>query len=321
LIIYDQLDGFSLVYDNDMQVYPIESVFGIIEVKSKLSKEELIQSLENIKSVKSLCPNEYVTKTKNSFMDMTYLRPRPFGIVFAYSLSKNSLESLSKNLREWEKENSKEYWPNLVVVLNEGILYHHGEGMKNLFLFTNEELDKSIGISYLTYKKDTLFNFYSTLIDLCSGISLGTVNLKRYFDPAEQMGKYVVKNHNQISKHGEERLCRLSLEFIDKMVIHCKTEGKIKHRDLFVKQMGDIPPGMDNDYLDDEVYHYNPDGLPGIHEVKNPIDFSDGRAVTTQRMLQPSHWIEVDGEIYYFSWCYVENGSLEPIDGSSRRDL
>ena len=127
LVIFDQLDGMSLVYDNDVQIYPIESIFGVIEVKSKLSKTELIKSLENIKSVKSLCPNESVTKITNSLISMTYQRPKSFGVVFAYALSNNSLESLLENLREWERENSKEYWPNLVVVLGEGILYHYGE--------------------------------------------------------------------------------------------------------------------------------------------------------------------------------------------------
>lgn len=85
--------------------------------------------------------------------------------------------------------------------------------------------------------------------------------------------------------------------------------------------MGNIPQGMEDDYLDYEVYHYDPEELPGMHEIENPIDFSNGGAVATQRMLQPNHWIEVDGNIYYFSWCYVEHDSIEPISGSSHSDL
>lgn len=321
LVIFDQLDGMSLVYDDNVQIYPIECICGVIEVKSKLSKTELIKSLENIKSVKSLCPNETVTKTTNSFISMTYKRPKPFGIVFAYSLSNNSLDSLLDNLREWEKENNKEYWPNLVVVLEEGILYHYGDGMKNSNLFSNEEINKSIGTSFLAYDKDTLFYFYSILIDLCIGTSLGPVNLKRYFDPAEQISRYVVKNHDKIIREGKNSIYRLSLEFIDKVVKHCKVKGKIKHRELFIKQMGMIPQGMEEDYLDYEVYHYDPDELPGIHEVKTPFDFIDGRVVASQKMLQPSYWIEVDGETYYFSWCYVEDDSIEEINGSSHKDI
>lgn len=65
----------------------------------------------------------------------------------------------------------------------------------------------------------------------------------------------------------------------------------------------------------------DPDGLPGIHEVENLVDFINGDAVPTQKMLQPNHWIEVDGETYYFSWCYVENDSTEEIADSSHKDL
>lgn len=98
-------------------------------------------------------------------------------------------------------------------------------------------------------------------------------------------------------------------------------QGKITHRELFIKQIGSIPLGIDDDYLDYGIYHYDPDGLPGMHEVANPIDFSGGKAIATQKMLQPSHWIEVDGETYYFSWCYVESDSIEPIVGSNHNDL
>ncbi|WP_192456275.1 DUF6602 domain-containing protein [Musicola keenii] len=320
LVIYDQLDGMSLIYEDDIQIFPIESVFGVIEVKSTLSKEELIKSLENIKSVKYLAPNESVTK-KNSLMSMTYPRPKPFGIVFAYSLAGNSLESLVKNLKEWEQQNDKSLWPNLIVVLGEGIIHHYGEGIRNTSLFSNEDLLKAISASYLAYRKDTLFHFYSTLIDLCSNISLGSVNLKRYFNPAEQIGEYVVRNHDRVIRQGSENLFRFNHGFIDRVVKHCSSEGKIKHRELFEKQMGTIPQGMDDNYLDYEVFHYDPERLPGMHEVENPFELNNGQPVATQRMLQPSHCLEVDGSTYYFSWFYVEEDDIEPIKGSSRNDL
>ncbi len=319
LIIYDQLDGISFMYSEDVQVYPIESVCGIIEVKSKLSKTELIKSLRNIKSVKSLCPRESDT-TNNSFVRTDYLQPRPFRIVFAYSLSDNSLESLLKNLKEWESENEDKFWPDLVVILNEGIIFHLGQEMQK-YIFSSQEMANAISPLYLSYRKDTLFYFYSKLIDLCGRTSLCPVNLERYFDPAEQIGNYVVRNHYPIIQSNEDILYRLSLEFIDKVVQYSKKQGKIKCRDLFIKQMGNIPPGMDEDYLDDEIYHYDPEGLPGIHEIGDPFHISNGRAVATQRMLQPSDFIEVDGERYYFPLCYREEDCIEPISGSSRQDL
>ena len=71
LIIFDSLNGISLIYDENTQVYPIECVAGTIEVKSTLNKGEFIKSLENIKSVKKLAPRETTTKTLSGFVHIT----------------------------------------------------------------------------------------------------------------------------------------------------------------------------------------------------------------------------------------------------------
>jgi hypothetical protein len=39
LIVYDRLNGVKLLYDEAIQVFPIDCIYGIIEVKSTLSKE------------------------------------------------------------------------------------------------------------------------------------------------------------------------------------------------------------------------------------------------------------------------------------------
>lgn len=229
-------------------------------------------------------------------------------------MADNSLESLVQNLREWEKENSKEYWPNLVVVLGEGVLYHFGESISNSMLFDNDGLQKAVGSSYLAYQNDTLFHFYSTLLDLCNGMFLGPLNLQRYFDPTELVGSYVVKNHDGFQRQGEDGTYRLTQAFIDKVVKHCKEQGKVSRKELLLKQVGQIPQGSDNAFLNFEMYHYDPDNLPGMHEVENLIDFSNGGAVATEKMLMPAHWIEVDGEVYNFSMSYIEPDCYEKVD-------
>ncbi len=269
LIIFDQLDGMSLAYSENVQIYPIEVVFGLIEVKSKLSKEELIESLENIKSVKTLCPEESVTKTIVQGMQMTYPRPKPFGIVFAYSLSKNSLESLSKNLREWEAHNSRSVWPNLIVVLGEGVIYHFGNTIQDRNLFQNQDISRASSPYHIAYGKDSLFHFYSALIDLCSNTSLGPANLGRYFDPPEQIRRYVVKNHDRFVRDSDQTVRRLTFDFIDKIASYCQSNKKITHRELFLRQFGIVSKDMSDEYLDFQVHHYDPESLPGMHEVES----------------------------------------------------
>lgn len=60
LLIYDRDNGVKLLFDRDVQVYPIDCVYGVIEVKSSLSKAELIDSLEKIRTLKEMAPGEAV---------------------------------------------------------------------------------------------------------------------------------------------------------------------------------------------------------------------------------------------------------------------
>ena len=123
LIIYDQLNGYSLIYDASTQVYPIECVAGTVAVKSTLNKTEFMDSLENIKSVKMLVPQDTVSTAMIVGL-VRYKRPLPFGAIFGYRLGGNSLDSLVKYPIEWERENPKEYWTNVIALLGEGLLYH-----------------------------------------------------------------------------------------------------------------------------------------------------------------------------------------------------
>ena len=130
LIVYDHLNGIALIYDEDTQVYPIECVAGTVEVKSTLNKTELINALENIKSVKELAPRESTTRQSLGIMSVSYPRPLPFGAVFAYQLGDNSLSSLVDNLRDWERSVAKEHWPNVVAILDTGLIQHYTPNLR-----------------------------------------------------------------------------------------------------------------------------------------------------------------------------------------------
>jgi hypothetical protein len=45
VIVYDKVNGVTLPYDESVQVFPIDCVYGVIEVKSALSKPEFLDSL------------------------------------------------------------------------------------------------------------------------------------------------------------------------------------------------------------------------------------------------------------------------------------
>lgn len=325
LIIYDQLDSIPLLYDKDVQVYPIDCVYGIIEVKSQLKKTRLIEALDNIKSVKQLTPDDYVRR-KVLFMEQQYKRPRPFGFVFAFSLAENSLNSLTQNLAEWEKLNPPESWPNLIVVLGEGIIYHTESGFDKRII--SETINEKCKPTNLSYKDDAFFYLYSYLLDICNNIELPKIEISQYLDLPQKIGKYTVENNDRIvrfDKEGKiekEKVYRLNEKFIDKLVQWCKARGQITQEEMLLMQFGEIPHGSRKEFLKKLIYFYNPDDLPGIHQVENAITIDEkGNAVTKERLISPSGFITIDKEVYYYPFAYVTESDYEEIQEKKLSDL
>jgi hypothetical protein len=144
VIIYDVLQC-PLLYASATAVIPIEGVYGIIEVKSRLSKAELEDATGKIAKFKELAPRELsIVKTREY---VTLDRPsRPFGLVFAFSLAENSLDSLTAN---WAEINDGihlvDQFANLVAVLGSGLLYYEGvdflRGEKHMLLDTDDYVE------------------------------------------------------------------------------------------------------------------------------------------------------------------------------------
>lgn len=188
LIIYDKLNGIPLVYSENNQVFPVESVYGIIEVKSTLSKSNLIEALNNIKSVKEIAPEENVVYSPLPFIHYSEVAPLPFGIVFAYKLASNTLQSLEQNLREWQEKEPTKYWPNIIAILDEGLIYHE-RGMFEK-VFDSKKLGENTRVTSFPWKKDTLLHFYMALLDLCRSMNLTTAKLSTYLEKRQKIGQY-----------------------------------------------------------------------------------------------------------------------------------
>lgn len=109
-IIHDR-NTTPFLQDCDLaSVIPIESVYAIIEVKSNLTKNELIKCIENIWSVRSLKKNTITGQTSPTL-----------GFVFAYD-SDSSLETVYKNFLELSKEVSPEQQITCICILNKGLV-------------------------------------------------------------------------------------------------------------------------------------------------------------------------------------------------------
>jgi len=313
VVVYDKLNGVTLLYDDAIQVYPVDCVYGIIEVKSALSKAEFIDALEKIKAFKAMAPGGMVSRSMGGGMTMFHPRPLQFGLIFAYCLADNSLYSLYQNLREWEAETSPALWPNYVCVLESGVIYHHGEGFRSCL--DSEKITDNTSPIYLNYGEDSLFHFYCALHDLCGHMQLGPVELSHYYDPALQIGKHIVHGRGvegQFMKDGATVNVRLTESAIDNVVAWCAAHGRLRYRDVLIRRFGSLPVGMEKaPNMDLEVYLYNPDDLPGLHELgPNPFITTERGVTTSAPSLANALELQIDGNLYVIA--HFKDADYEP---------
>lgn len=136
-------------YSKYLLLYPIESVFGVCEVKTKLDKQSLKEAIENIQSVKKM----KLSKPSAFFGEF---KERVYGAVFAYDASdantiKDNLQDIYTELRVPQEEKI-----DLICVLNKFIVL--GDPKKHGF---NAEENFVI----LDTKKDSLMWFAPIMIN------------------------------------------------------------------------------------------------------------------------------------------------------------
>jgi len=323
LIIYDAGKCPLWIYSQKVQVFPIEGVYGIIEVKSKLSKAKFKEGLVNIEQIKKMVTRDNISRSL-PIGTMVYSRPIPFGIIFGYKLGNNSLKSLEKNIIEYQKSTPPALWPNIVVVLEEGIIFQSDNKFRHIL--NSKDFNESLSPIRIHFKKDTLFEFYSALFSMLSSIHLGDINIRKYVDLPKKVGDHFVKNHDRIPRSikekTENKVYALNERFINRIFDYCQKMGKKSYKEILLSEIGQLPVGISEKDLSFECYYYDPENLPGMHEIQQPFQKDEkGRVVATCKMKVPSTYVIIDGETYFFPQAYIEDEDLTEVIGKTLDDL
>ena len=129
IVVYDALFSTVLFRNGPQQLFPAESVYGSIEVKSNLSRSEFDRACANVASVKGLprrqadtldlLPNLRLELGGGLYGGGDFRNPY-LGIVFAYHGIEvtNIVEDLSRRLREHPE--AKQLLPDFVFVARPG---------------------------------------------------------------------------------------------------------------------------------------------------------------------------------------------------------
>lgn len=163
LIIYDHLSCPILYVSKDSQIFPAESVYAVIQVKSVLNTHEVESSINNIKSVKML-------NRENGPIA---------GIVFGYKTDTktNPMVKLSERIRKINASDSANQYVDLWTVLNNGLICLIGEEEK---VTANQERER-IMLTYLELgDPPVLLWFYTYLLELLNEQKIASPNLVSY---------------------------------------------------------------------------------------------------------------------------------------------
>jgi len=148
---------------------------------------------------------------------------------------------------------------------------------------------------------------------------LGPVELERYFSPGVKSGRFSVFGRiteAQVAFDGKTPVpARLREATLEKIVDWCGNAGKIRYSDLLKKQLGQLPVGVTEQStgMNDLLYLYNPDNLPGLSEIRADESGRGGMAVDPFATLLSIQYVTIDNERYALPLGSLSAADWEPL--------
>lgn len=307
LLFYDPIDSISLMRrGNVYEVFPVESTYGTIQVKSKVSRQDIRDGLQNIATYKGLRRQstgnqpELFGKSKSQ---------HGFGILFAFDTDLDWTDLINE-IKLFSTDKPKHLWCNLIVVLKKGIVLH-GSDLRAAYL--NNDI-ASITDLQMYGRPDRqglcLYSFYSVLLDLLKNTISQSPPVDSYFRLPFVAGEYSYKysldqfaEYGTCEKHGDFAR-KLTEEKLISVIEWCKSATPIN----WIRAM-DIAYGKAGDDLvayerqPGDVRIYNPDSLSfsEILLIESPI-VSNGVSGTINSLAFDS--IETEGMNIWIPFIY-----------------
>lgn len=176
IILYDSLFSYRLPFGNDFIVFPCESVYGSIEVKTTLNKDTIQESIENIVSLKRLKRKDATEfditphlELKINGQNLGTKKNNYFGVVFSYQSSE--VETIMKNLSECSIPDDISLLPDMFVLLDKHTIIHKADKPSNINLYGSAE-----GYVPVLTGEDTLAYFLIAILTVLYNSHLKSIN-------------------------------------------------------------------------------------------------------------------------------------------------
>ena len=190
LIIYDK-ESTPIIENGEQRFFPVECVVGVIEVKSKMSKDNLKKALVKLSNIKKLRedinPKNPYVKRKLSKIEFNPLI-NPYDQIATFLIC----ESLEFNLSECKDEffvdvyadKDKSLYHNMILSLQDGVyLYHDGERVSALAYYDFKvPAFKHVVLKphLLGYKHEHIVAFVDYFYMLISSVSVLFIEMTEY---------------------------------------------------------------------------------------------------------------------------------------------
>jgi hypothetical protein len=264
IAIYDVAESISLMRrENTYEVLPAESVYGVIQVKSRLNKKEIQNGLKNLASFKGL--DRSVGNPIGMFIGEPPHR-RGFGILFAFDTDLEWME-IVKEIEQFSNSNPREQWANAIFILNKGHFVHGTNNFGSVFNKHIEKIDALQVYGTPDLNHQCLFIFQSILLELLQTTSVSPPNLNKYFSTPLVAGH--LSYHFNLGAFAEMGRCELhgnfprkiSPESLGVIVSWCRNAGSTN---ASVAWSAIFPDGLSQSQKDraGDVWIYNPENHP-----------------------------------------------------------
>lgn len=179
VVLYDEIHNSPLHQELSAYIFPVEIVYGVIEVKGLLQKKDLKKVCEDIQKVRELAQHrwylEYTNEPKTSEVpekrivgkrEFQIKAPPPRAFLFAYDKKGwRTIDDLANNLKE---------------VMTETPAHIHGLAVLSKDWYISQEAHAEEGVNFDVFRGDALLKFVSNLIHDVASMRMNQMSIDRY---------------------------------------------------------------------------------------------------------------------------------------------
>ena len=310
VIIYDDSSCPVLIPSDTHAVYPVESVYGAISIKSHLGSSELKEAYSNISKFKQVLRKDSFTNNNSPGFSIGLKFPMPVTGVIAYA-SNRSLNAIREQVKDLDsKLDDINLRPDFVAVIGLGIIGPQTVLRDNFNSYQLPTTGDEIAREHKT-GRHTLLRLYMKMLNELNKIVLRPLDLIEYERMPGVVGTHRVSGHDRFVRFNNQTGAEDTASALTLVAINAILAGSlpVTLRQFYLNSVGSIPHGLDRvQNLDGLVYQFNPKSLPPISASR--MSTENGRPVFDPPAFQPI-WIHIDGNSYAVDFSALPDGSFE----------